>query len=201
MSEGKKCSEINRPIEQQGLFFKFFKEFDFASPHSATTYYGTAIEQIVCAFMQLNPIKINGNYKINFDAFKGELFFEIKSVRKSGKVVLYDFRMKKEEPYNGNLLYVFGVHKVKNAKSNRGLWEQLQEKGIELVVTPASKVHKEAYKQPLNKITTNQHMGYNRKGYADGYRNLPVNPFLKSPSFSSTLEIYEFKIPVWFHYG
>jgi len=193
---------VNRPTEQQQSFFNLFKEFNFKNAHSATTHYGSAIEKIICTFMGLNPIPINGNYDVNFDAFKGDDFYEIKSVRQGGKVVIYDFRMRKEEPFRDKLFYVFGIHRVKNAKSNRDLWEQFEEKGVHLIVRRSEEIHKAAFAEPLKKMKEGAcDVGYNRKGYADGYRNLPIKPFFKTPSFSSILEIYDFKIEVWFHYG
>ena len=188
--------KVNRPTEIQSKLFTFFKEFDFISAGAARTHYGAAIEEVVCAALKLIPIAINGNYEVNFDAYKRDYFYEIKSVRAGGKVVLYDWRMGKEIPFKDKLFYVFGVHNVRGAKSNRELWENMQEYGIVLVIEEAQTIHTAAYMQKLMFIKNEKQSGYTRGGYNEGYRNLPVKPFMCSMTASINVKIYDFKIPV-----
>lgn len=192
---------VNRPVERQMKLFKHFNDFDFTSVGSLRTHYGKAMEELACAFLGIYTIPINGNYDVNFDAFYKDQFYEIKSVQASGKVVIYDWRMEKEKPFGKNLTYVFVVHKVKSAKSNRDLWRQIESKGVSIFNYPASTVHEEALKCPLKVMNPgNKRAGWNRKGYSNGYRNLPLKNLIhpESPRVGQfrNIKIYDFKIPV-----
>ena len=199
---------IHDPSHHQANLFELFADHDFKTPASARTHYGKAMEELVCAAMGLTNIPINGNYEINFDAKQGAAFFEIKSVRDlpSSKSVIYDWRIAKEKPHALKLHYIFGLHQVKAARSNADLWDQLEAGGVRLIVTPAARVHRLALEQPLNKIKTERldaakpRDGYSRKGYCEGYRNLPVGAISagRSPLSMKTISvrIYDRKIPV-----
>lgn len=191
--------KVNRPTERQGLLFKIFKDFDFVSTGSARTHYGAAIEEVICAALNIYSIPINGNYEVNFDAFKGPQFYEIKSVKAGSKVVLYDWRLEKEKPYTKDLNYLFGVHRVTGAKSNRELWSQIAYKGLMIIEAPAKLIHDLAAKEPLRKIKHEKQSGFSRAGYCEGYRNLPLKSLADvgaGVSTPSILEIYDFRIKI-----
>lgn len=141
--------------------------------------YGCAIQELVCKTLDLYPIPINGNYAICFDAEgKDGQQYEIKSVHRQGKVVLYDWRMKKEAGAGVPLLYAVLVHCVRGARSQADLWRQIRETPCRLIVLPAETVHSVGTAYPLNTIkreSKNPRNGYTRAGYKDGYRNLPVS--------------------------
>jgi len=190
---------VNRPVEQQMKLFEYFKEFDFETVGSLRTHYGRAAEEIACKYLGIHPIPINGNYEVNFDAFKEDDFFEIKNVQKNGKTVLYDFRMEKEKPFLDDLIYIFVIHQVKNAKSNRDLWEQMQSKGLTIFTCQAKFVHEEAFKCPLRTMNlNNKSAGWNRKGYSKGYRNVPIKKLLVGAAEfeQDFLRAYDFMIPI-----
>ena len=140
--------------------------------------YGGAIQELVCAALGLLPIPINGSYEICFDAEDGRgRYYEIKSFHRFGKLVIYDWRAKKEAGAGVDLSYAILVHSVRGARSYASLWEQLRQTPSRLVVVPASVVHDAAAKVPLRKVEkpcADARNGYNRIGYKEGYRNVPI---------------------------
>ena len=104
---------IHDPKRHQPSLLEVFPDFKFKTPAAARTHYGAAMETVVCKALNLTQIPINGKFAINFDAKCGlgkkKEFYEIKSVRDlpSSKSVIYDWRMKKEKPYQPRLSYVF----------------------------------------------------------------------------------------------
>jgi len=198
-NKNKDMLNVNRPTEVQGVLFEFLKDVQFDTSGAARNYYGAAVENVVCKALQLNPIPINGNYEINFDAFKRDYFYEIKSVRAKGKVVLYDWRMEKEKPFTNRLLYIFGVHQIKEARSIREIYKQLQSRGIKLVVNKAGYVHDKAMECPLKTVAkTKNNIGYTRKGYEEGYRNLPIKGFrFGENGVQRNIKLYNYKIPIY----
>lgn len=139
--------------------------------------YGTVAQHLVCAALKLLPIPINGNYDICFDALGAEsTYYEIKSVKgRGGKMVVYDWRMAKESKVKARVIYAVLLHNVKGSDGSH-LVSDFIKGGLKIVVIPAWKVHEVAAKQPLNKLKAYSRvgMGYNRKGYIEGYRNVPV---------------------------
>jgi hypothetical protein len=139
--------------------------------------YGTVAQEIVCAALGLLPIPINGRYDCCFDAARGDTFYEIKSVRAGGKVVIYDWRMQKEERAEVDLHYAILCHRVRGS-DGRELVSAFAASGLTLLVLPATLVHAEARVCPLARMLKetpkSANAGYARKGYCDGYRNVPV---------------------------
>lgn len=138
--------------------------------------YGTVAAELVCAALRLETIPINGNYSICFDAARDGRFYEIKSVRRSGKVVIYDWRMDKEANVKVPLYYAILIHNVRKSDGRR-LVEEMTSSALELLVIEASRVHAIARAQPLQRflqLALDPRNGYTRRGYKDGYRNVPV---------------------------
>lgn len=197
-------NSLNDPKYYQPKLFETFPEIDFKTVGAARVYYGRAMEELVCGAMELTPIPLNGKYSVNFDAKKGVIFHEIKSVRNSlnPKSVIYDWRINKEKFYRNKLRYVFGLHKATIAKSNSELWDQFENRGVELLVTPAARVHRLALQQPICRIKkqSNGSVGYTRQGYCEGYRCLPINLISegRSPLYAKSIffKIYGRKIPI-----
>lgn len=144
--------------------------------------YGMAAQEIACAALGLSPISTNGNYAVCFDAEKEGAFFEIKSVQNNGKVVVYDWRLKKEEAAGVPLSYVIVIHRLKGARDS--ITDRMLTAGVKILLVPFTSVRDAAMQCPLNKINTangigKSRNGYQREGYRDGYRNIPVGALLK----------------------
>lgn len=161
--------------------------FNITKNAQARNAYGTVAAEIVCATLKLDAIPINGNYSVCFDAERNGHFYEIKSVKRGGKVVIYDWRMEKERAAKVPLSYAILCHNVR--KSNGvNLAAEMLCSGLELLVLPAHVVHEAAARQPLRKLlrlALDPRNGYTRAGYRDGYRNVPVK---KLKALCPTLE-------------
>jgi hypothetical protein len=182
-------------------------KFTATNNATARTAYGSSAQEIVCAALNLRPIPINGNCEVCFDAENDEHFFEIKSVRRGGKLVLYDFRMKKESATGVSLWYAILIHRLKGERAN--VLQAMIDCKPEILLVESRLVHHVAFASPLFHIKT-QHQprrnypgynGYTRAGYNEGYRNVPVN-CLKSFSPHSSPETFSFygkqyTISVW----
>jgi hypothetical protein len=144
--------------------------------------YGTMAQELVCAALHLTPIPINGNYDCCFDAILDDTYYEIKSVKqRGGKLVVYDWRMRKERESNAALNYAILLHNVRGSDGSELLREFVESK-LKLLVIPAEWVHemaRECQRRSLNTEAANPRMGYNRKGYRDGYRNVPVTKLME----------------------
>lgn len=146
--------------------------------------YGTAAQDIVCRALGLNSIPIDGNCEVCFDASKDGVDYEIKSVHAASKVVCYDWRLAKEEraeKEDGRTLsYAILIHRVRGERDSSLLFPRMILEGRILVV-PAFVVRNLARREKLNKLKAKQRgprFGYDRVGYVDGYRNLPVKSLL-----------------------
>lgn len=142
--------------------------------------YGGAAQEIVRAALKLRDIPINGNCEVCFDAEgPAGLFWEIKSVHRGAKIVLYDWRMQKEASAGKPLLYAVLCHRVRKCRDGAGLFAAMSAGGLEVLIIPAERVHELAATEPLRTLKTETkggaRCGYNRAGYAKGYRNLGVS--------------------------
>jgi hypothetical protein len=156
---------------------------------NARNAYGAAAQEIACAALGLSPIPINGKCAVCFDAETDKAFFEIKSVKRSGKVVVYDWRMTKESEAavelardeGKALFYAIVIHGVKGCRDGADLIRQFALAGVEILVVSAWWVYVLAKHETQQRILSEKTrkspgaMGYNRKGYCDGYRNIPIN--------------------------
>lgn len=140
--------------------------------------YGQVASELVCAALGLTVIPI-GRYDACFDGHRCNTFYEIKSVRRGCKVVIYDWRAAKEAASGVDLNYVVLMHNVRGSTGVR-LVEEMVEGGIDIMVLPAAMVHEAAAKEPLRKLTklALEPNGYSRKGYILGYRNVPVKKLM-----------------------
>lgn len=143
---------------------------------SARTAYGAAAQDIAAAVLNLRIIPINGNCDVCFDAEDDTFFYEIKSVRKGCKVVIYDWRMVKEAKTKLPLKYAIVIHQIQNQRQN--ILQKMVDSLHAILVLPAKKVHALAWEQPHHQVTSHntkgRRNGYRRGGYAGGYRNVPI---------------------------
>jgi len=155
--------------------------FRLGSNALARNAYGAAAQEIVCSALKLEGIPINGNCEFCADAERRETgdFFEIKSVHRSSKVVVYDWRMEKEASVSVPLTYAILAHNCRKVRDGAALLSAFAAGGLEILELPAREVHRVAFAEPLQTMkksaaTGNPRNGYSRKGYANGYRNCPV---------------------------
>jgi hypothetical protein len=157
---------------------------------SARNAYGAAAQEIACRTFGLDPIPINGNFEVCLDAKKNETFYEIKSVNIHGKLVLYDWRINKEQDAGVPINYCVVVHHRKGGRRDVLSW--ILSRKVIIIVCPMAVIHRLAMACPLNKPTSpekhNKRNGYMRKGYCDGYRNLPVNKLISQMTSKQQIE-------------
>jgi hypothetical protein len=172
------------PTMQQLVFDRFDLCPDFAIPSCAVARnaYGNAAQEIVCAALALDPIPITGKADVCFDAVARGMHYEIKSVRKGDKMVVYDWRLRKELGAGVPLQYAILEHGVRGAKSSHEMWDQYSDHVLRCYLLPVALVHEHASKCPLvvpppPKTDKGKRFGYNRAGYCEGYRNVPVRAF------------------------
>lgn len=174
----------------------------------ARVFAGTVAEEIVCRGLGLSLLKPDARYGVCFDAVRGGTFYEIKSVRAGNKSPLYDYRMEKEAGAGVPLVYLFARHDGRRFTSRERIHSELSGTMRDVYALPAALVHALAGEYPLRNIRTEvgpdgkDRCGYNRKGYAEGYRNLPtvrVEAEATEPvwDFSGSLRGYRFSFRLW----
>src|SRR6185436_5250151 len=104
---GTAVTSILAPASQQDRLFDLLPVFDCHNTASARNAYGSAAQEIVYRLLGIRPIPINGSYTTNFDGLLDGTYYEIKSTRrKGGKLVIYDWRMEKEQAAGVPLRYL-----------------------------------------------------------------------------------------------
>jgi hypothetical protein len=163
------------PPDYQMTLLSVAPSYHITKNAQARNAYGTVANEIVCAALGLLPVRINGQYEACFDAYSDGLHYEVKSVKHGGKVIIYDWRREKEAKLGSQLYYAILCHGVKGS-SGKELASEMAASELKLLVLPASSVHEVAAGEPLRMLQKLQTVttGYNRKGYRDGYRNVPV---------------------------
>lgn len=150
--------------------------FSIIKNAQARNAYGQIAQEIVCAALDLLPIPISGLCSVCFDAERADHFYEIKSVKRTGKVVIYDWRMEKERAAKVPLSYAILVHNVRGSDGHDLLREMLASEP-EILLIPAHVIHEIAQRFPLRtlqRVSADPRNGYSRAGYREGYRNVPV---------------------------
>ncbi len=167
---------------EQPLLLEVNPDKPLRTAGEARARYGAVVEEIVCKALGLTRIANNGNYDVVFDAYShlDKCYIEIKSVRKSSKIPIYKWRIAKENQAGVPLCYAIAVHNCKGATSVRGIWKGMSETLQNILIVPAETVHALAEKQKLRQLVKpdpSSRMGYKRKGYCEGYYNVPVSGF------------------------
>lgn len=179
------------PVAAQPTMFWVPPMLNCDSNASARNAFGTAAEEIVRELLGLERIPINGSFDVCFDAKRGAQYYEIKSTsQKSGKVVLYDWRMGKDVEAGVSLTYVIVCHSINGARKD--IITTMLTKPLELLLLPAEIIHELAYQCPIQHLKTelvegwSDRSGYARDGYKDGYRNLPLTTILRELEWTTT---------------
>lgn len=171
--------------------------FSIPSNAHARNAYGTAAQEIACAALQLDPIPIDGSKSICFDASDGVRPYEIKSVHRNGKAVIYDWRMEKEATVPESR-YLILRHSVRSHRDGHTLYQAFADGGLEAWVITTPSIHRIARqetKRVLLAKSVDPRNGYNRKGYRDGYRNVGLNRFVPLLVEAQTREFVLYGIP------
>lgn len=161
--------------QEQGRLFVEPDLIAFPSLASTRTRFGEAAEEVACKALGLTPIPTDGRFDICFDAqdTKGN-FFEIKSVRRTGAVPLWNWRIEKDQAAKVPLFYVLVTHDASVVKDSLELWGAFSETVKDIFIIPLA-VMVELHKAGKTvKVKTNKEHGSMRKGYCRGYRNVSV---------------------------
>jgi hypothetical protein len=153
--------------------------FHIPSNAHARNAYGTAAQEIACAALGLLPIPIDGSKSICFDASDGHFPYEIKSVHRNGKVVIYDWRMEKEATVPDSR-YLLLRHSVRGHRDGKTLYQAFADNGLEAWIISTPSIHSIARRETKRVMLSDSkapRCGYNRKGYREGYRNVGLNRF------------------------
>ena len=151
---------------------------------TARNAYGQAAQIIVCDVIGLSPIPINGNYPICFDAEASGVFYEIKSCGPGHKIVIYNWRLKKELEAGVYVNYAILIHSLRGIRTN--VLQAMRDCKPKILILPLGCVkdvfdqHPTCYYNP--RTPTQKRLGYARKGYKDGYKNIHLNQLLNVPT-------------------
>ena len=165
------------PINVQPCLFDVRPTGPLETPASARTHYGRTVELAVEALLNLVDIPNSGNYDVVYDAHGRGTYCEIKSVIRSGAIPVYEWRRKKDSLVAVPVVYVVALHKARGAETHEQIWELMSATLTEILVLPAWKIDKIAprfKRRQLVEADPDSRMGYKRKGYCEGYRNVPV---------------------------
>lgn len=172
------------PSDNQLTLFYTPPVYNCDSNASARNAYGMAAQELVYTKLGITPIRINGNYDVCFDGQRGLEYFEIKSVKRNAKVVLYKWRLEKEKLVNVELYYCIVIHTLKGQRDD--LLQAMLAHLDNILIVKASDVYQLALTYPLHfyrqtKFTSTRN-GYSRSGYSDGYYSIPVNKLKELPN-------------------
>jgi hypothetical protein len=170
------------PTDTQGRLFEVPSVLNAGSEGAARYIYGEAAQRIVYAHLGITPIPINGKFPICFDGCRGETYYEIKSLNfKRGKVVLYKWRMEKEESAGVPLDYILVCHDLSGDRED--IVTAMAGRSIRFYILPSRIVHDAAKKTPLRMLKREAKGGYARNGYKNGYHNVSLLQIVGGVSF------------------
>lgn len=174
----------------------------------ARTRYGQVVETIVTRLLGLTDIPNSGTHDVVFDAFHhgSGSYCEIKSLRWRNKLPIYEWRRTKDRDCGVAPVYVIAVHHCTRQPTLAKVWEKMAASLQTIYVLPHWAVDLHARNQPLRQLVqqeTGTRMGYRRKGYCDGYRNVPFLALTTgnfTPAFASAeLHGFQLRADVNFH--
>lgn len=171
------------PTSVQIPLFEILPDKKLSTNGEARTRYGRIVEEIVISSLGLTDIPNSGSHDVVYDAWGHGTFCEIKSVRAGAKIPIYEWRRTKDREAGVPLVYVIAIHRTKSCPDMTTAWEQMMQTLNRVLVVPAWAVDLMARKEPLRMITEQgppgERMGYRRKGYCEGYRNLNLSALEK----------------------
>lgn len=143
---------------------------------------GLRVEDYVCLMLGLRNIKINGNYDINFDAgafsLGTQMFYEIKSVKKSSSSIIYLWRIEKEKyaakQNDVKVRYAFCVHSISDIKSHEVITKGFIDNPPKIYIVSLRTLLEILHGVEKTSYVSEKTSGYNRVGYSEGYKRLPI---------------------------
>lgn len=169
------------PTHQQSeLFPDLLPDKPISKNGEARTRYGRVVEEIVCGLLQITDIPNSGSHDCVFDGYHkpSSTYCEIKSLRRGQKIPIYKWRIEKDAAAGVPLVYVIGIHDCRGCATLAGVWQRMAETIDTILVLPATEVARLAMAESLRtigleKTSSGGRNGYQRKGYKDGYYNVP----------------------------
>ncbi len=170
------------PTHTQQLLLDVPPKKEFDTPAEARARYGRAVEEIVTDMFSLCPIPNSGSADIVYDAHGRGTYCEIKSLHHSSALPIYEWRRAKDRRSGKKLVYIVAIHRVRCAGGVFRAWEQLSETLDTVLVLPFHIIDKLAPRFKLRQLVVQDdesRVGYKRKGYCKGYRNIPRSVLAK----------------------
>lgn len=180
------------PEEYQPLLLDVPQTKQIDPGGEARTRYGRVVEKAVIRLLDLQDIPNSGNYDVVYDAGKRhddrDLYYEIKSLRRNNKCPIYDWRLKKDAESKVNPVYLIAVHDCKKMPDMVELWQGMAETMTDIYALSLPTITRLANNEPLKEIKTvstesGPRNGYQRKGYREGYRNIPFQTIASLPFY------------------
>lgn len=184
------------PAYVQDMLLPVMPRFDVPSNASARTHYGRVVEELVVALLGLVDIPNSGSHDVVFDAYGRGTYCEVKSIHATGSVPIYEWRRAKDRAVDVPLVYVLAIHRCRGQRTSEGIYHTMASTLDEVLVVPRRCVQREAPKHKLRQLVQEvegTRMGYKRKGYCKGYRNIPLAAFRRMryrPAVARTCELY-----------
>lgn len=154
---------------------------------SSRTRYGQVVEEIITTALGLTPINTGGSSPVIFDAHKDKMFYEIKSLRRTSSLPIYEWRREKDRTCGVPLLYAIAMHNVTKATDVEEIWTRMGETLKRVLLLPAPVIDGLAEVEPLRELKSEKkspRSGYHREGYKEGYRNVPAKRIIEgAPHF------------------
>lgn len=150
---------------------------------SSRTRYGQVVEEIITHGMGLTPINTGGSSPVIYDAHKDETFYEIKSLRRTSSLPIYEWRREKDRTCGVPLLYAIGIHNVTRAMDMEEIWHGMSRTLKKVLLVPAPVIDALAEEEPLRQLKSEKkspRSGYHWEGYKDGYRNVPAKRIVEA---------------------
>ena len=163
------------PTEFQEMLFDIIPDKKLGTNGEARTRYGRIVEEIVCSLLGLTDITNSGTYDAVFDAFGHGAYCEIKSVRKNNKCPIYEWRRKKDRAAKVPLVYLLCMHECRGAKTLTEAFMTMAQTLNEIYVASLDTIDQWAEGEEIRQLVKEEkgsRMGYKRKGYCEGYRNI-----------------------------
>lgn len=173
------------PSHEQPMLLDVKPDKPLTKNGEARTRYGKVVEEIVIELLGLTDIPNSGSHDCVFDAHHkpSGFYCEIKSLRQGNKCPIYEWRRAKDRKCGVPLVYVIGIHRCTSQKRLADVWDVMADTLDTILVLPAAVIDAEAEKHQLRQNVpqgpAGERQGYRRKGYCEGYRNIPEHALLK----------------------
>lgn len=165
------------PDHIQPNLFDVLPDKEYETAGSSRTHTGAIVEEVLASILDLTPIQNSGEYDIVYDAHGHGTYVEAKSVNWRSAIPLYEWRRKKDRHSGVPLVYAVGLHRLHGCAGIRETYSELSRTLDTVLVLPFHVLDRLApkfRKRQLVKGNPDSRAGYERKGYCDGYRNVPV---------------------------